>query len=194
MGSRFSIFIEQLKQDFSQIFLSVAIIIVGMIFGFISILGYHRKGEKPDLIYLAFSIIMIGIWRITDIRFSPWLLDDSSLVSSYITLGMLALVCGFATALKKSIPGKCFMGRYGGDEFIVIVRKTNTGSMEEILERLAASVKEMNQSGDNPDISYSAGYTISNGKEVMQELFEKADEKMYIEKKRYHASEKNEFL
>ena len=86
------------------------------------------------------------------------------------------------------------MGRYGGDEFIVIVRKTNTGSMEEILERLAASVKEMNQSGDNPDISYSAGYTISNGKEVMQELFEKADEKMYIEKKRYHASEKNKFL
>ena len=384
MGSRFFIFIEQLKQDFYPIILSAAIIVVGLIFGFIAILGYHRKGEKPDLIYLAASIIMIGIWKITDIRFFPWLLEGSSLFFSYITLGMLALagvpfiifiqrqfsdsfpklcrvscilgivsgyvvwflqitdladmreslyfshitiavtvltvicvivgrwrkkkndvkmwitivffalctvgtaadllgfyikgnsdgllntvgmflvyavvmgaystvqirrkvyiddktglynqsrcnevladprplkasvglimfdlnnlkvvndtmghevgdylICGFATDLKKNISRKCFMGRYGGDEFIVIVRKTNNGSMEEILERLAASVKEMNQSGDNPDISYSAGYTISSGKEVMQELFEKADEKMYIEKKRYHASEKNKYL
>ena len=384
MGSRFFIFVEQLKHDFSQIFLSVAIIIVGMIFGFISIVGYHRKGEKPDLIYLAVSIIMIGIWRITDIRFSPWLLDDYSLGFSYITLAMLALVCvpfivfiqrqfpdnfpklcrvscilgivlgyviwflqitdladmreslylshimiavtvltvicviaarwrkkkndvkmwitivffslctmgtvvdllsfyikgnsdgllntvgvfltyaaimgaystvqlrrkvyidgktglynqsrcnevladprpirksvglimfdlnnlkvvndtmghevgdylisSFAAVLKKNMPRKCFVGRYGGDEFIVIVKKTNTGSMEEILEKLAVAVEEINRSVENPSVSYSAGYAISNGKELMQDIFEKADEKMYIEKKRYHASEKNKFL
>ena len=92
------------------------------------------------------------------------------------------------------MPRKCFVGRYGGDEFIVIVKKTNTGSMEEILEKLAVAVEEINRSVENPSVSYSAGYAISNGKELMQDIFEKADEKMYIEKKRYHASEKNKFL
>lgn len=383
VGSRFTIYMQQLKKDFFQIFLCILMIIVGIVFILIAIMGYHRKGESPDLVYLALTIILIGTNRITDIRLIPWLVPKNSLVFNYITLGVLSLACvpflifmqrqffgniqkhlertsilgivfgyivlilqllgladlreslflshiaiaisvctvivviftrwkekkrdvkiwitmacfllctsgilldlfefymkgnsvgllntvaifliyalimgiystveiqrqyfidhrtglynqsrctevladprtqknstglimfdlnylkhvndtmgheigdelikEFASALKQVYQKRNhFVGRYGGDEFIIILKNTSQKQIELLFKELSLTVERINQCNVIPDISYSAGYALSDGTEKMKDLFEKADEFMYQEKKRYHDSTRGE--
>lgn len=74
--------------------------------------------------------------------------------------------------------------RIGGDEFCVIMEKTNAVEMHQILERLEKDVNAYNEK-HNIKISYARGYEIStrNHYYLMEELTKRADSRMYDNKR-----------
>ena len=97
-------------------------------------------------------------------------------------------ISDFARILCESIPAGNFIGRFGGDEFIAVIYMTDESKMNDILNRIQKKVKEENDLGRDPIISYSIGSAISthyHGKNLM-ELLEIADQRMYEEKKAHH--------
>lgn len=90
----------------------------------------------------------------------------------------------FATALRAAVPEEHFVGRFGGDEFLMVTHGLSEAGVEALLEdmraKLAAEAKELT---DMP-LSYAAGYALAQDapEASMRELFAKADKHMYIQK------------
>lgn len=74
--------------------------------------------------------------------------------------------------------------RIGGDEFCVIMEKTNVVEMHQVLERLEKDVNAYNEK-HNIKISYARGYEISTRDHyyLMEELTKRADSRMYDNKR-----------
>ena len=97
-------------------------------------------------------------------------------------------ISDFARILCDSIPTGNFIGRFGGDEFIAVIFMTDENKMKEIGNRIQKRVKEENELGRDPRISYSIGSAISthyDGK-TLKELLEIADQRMYEAKRLHH--------
>ena len=45
------------------------------------------------------------------------------------------MIANFAHILRKVVPEKDFVGRFGGDEFIAILYDTTSGQADELLEK-----------------------------------------------------------
>ncbi|MCR5338223.1 MAG: GGDEF domain-containing protein [Lachnospiraceae bacterium] len=98
------------------------------------------------------------------------------------------LILSFVEILRgEAIPGS-FLGRYGGDEFIMYVLDVDGKIMNRVMKRIEGSVEKYNRSGASPQISYSAGFVLSSELEdpSTMDLFQEADKRMYVEKKKYH--------
>ena len=103
------------------------------------------------------------------------------------TLGHAAgdsMIANFAHILRKVVPEKDFVGRYGGDEFIAILYDTTSGQADELLEKLHATIKQYHSSNMPDAISYAYGYSYSmNYKDcTLRNLLDKADHEMYLNK------------
>ena len=103
------------------------------------------------------------------------------------TLGHVAgdsMIANFAHILRKVVPEKDFVGRYGGDEFIAILYDTTSGQADELLEKLHATIKQYHSSNMPDAISYAYGYSYSmNYKDcTLRNLLDKADHEMYLNK------------
>ena len=98
------------------------------------------------------------------------------------------LIYDFAGILKKELPSFAFLGRYGGDEFIAVIKQCNETMIQKILANLAKVVKKYNDSDNEVKLSYSAGYALSTDylNCTMAFLMEKADLHMYENKKNYY--------
>lgn len=87
-----------------------------------------------------------------------------------------------AHCLSKSAKVKQSIYRIGGDEFVIICRKTS----EEELNQLVASIKE-NVSQTN--YSCSIGYCYSqNGAKELDDMIKESDEMMYQDKAKYYSA------
>lgn len=103
------------------------------------------------------------------------------------TLGHAAgdsMIANFAHILRKVVPEKDFVGRFGGDEFIAILYDTTSGQADELLEKLHATIKQYQPSNMPDAISYAYGYSYSmNYKDcTLRNLLDKADHEMYLNK------------
>lgn len=100
------------------------------------------------------------------------------------------LIGAFANILKNgcsvhTIPP--FIGRYGGDEFVVYYEDIASESeLELYIKELDFLTKEHNERENRYQVSYAVGYAHigKNSKEHLtaRQLFDKADEEMYINK------------
>ena len=97
------------------------------------------------------------------------------------------MILNFAKLLRKVVPLQYFVGRFGGDEFIVIAE--NISGKEEA-EELVLKIKEMilkfNGLRGEFQISYACGYAFSEdypGAGLL-DLLNEADQKMYTDKVR----------
>ena len=93
VGSHLQIYLHQLKKDFPTIMLSILAITVGAVTVVVSLhkrfhLG-HRHGQ--ELVYLGITSIIIGLWKLTDTRFSPLLFPQNPLLLPDISHTMLLL-------------------------------------------------------------------------------------------------------
>ena len=90
----------------------------------------------------------------------------------------------FALQLAKVQSPLCFTGRYGGDEFLAVLRGADAAQAAALLDRLKRNVDEHSQAHPDMPISYAAGYALSSEFEspTMRELFRQADKNMYIDK------------
>ena len=112
VGSHFSIVFGQLKQDFSQLFLSALCILLGIFIMAVQLYFFFRTNSKPwDMFFLGSFSLMIGIWRIVDIKSSAMIFTGNPMVLGYITIGALFL-CSIPLPLfvstlfseKKAVP------------------------------------------------------------------------------------------
>ena len=92
IGSRYSICINQLKQDLPKLILSGLCIGVGLIIMITQlVLILRKKAQGWDLFWLGSFSVLLGVWKITDTRFSPILFSCNPLVLGYISIGMIYL-------------------------------------------------------------------------------------------------------
>ena len=95
----------------------------------------------------------------------------------------------FAKSLRKGVDENQFVGRCGGDEFIVFFKNVTKEDVKRNLENIK---KECAKCSEIP-LSYAAGFAYSNdfSKLTMRELFCQADKNMYIDKKQAKIKEAN---
>lgn len=98
------------------------------------------------------------------------------------------LISNFARILREAVPAKDFVGRYGGDEFIVILYSTDRRGIKNVLLGLQEDVDEFNSHGQNTRISYAQGWALSSDYShcTLRTLFDAADKYMYDNKQRSH--------
>ena len=93
LGSRFSILAAQLKTDLPQLALSALCILIGfLLMGAQLLMLRHKKASDWELLCLGLFVLLVGVWRITDTRFSPILLSRNPMALGYITIGALFLI------------------------------------------------------------------------------------------------------
>lgn len=93
LGSLADILTTILKENLPQLILSVLCIISGfLLFGTQILMLLHKKVTDMNLLYLGIFTVFIGIWRITDTRFSSILFSNNSMALGYFTIGALFLM------------------------------------------------------------------------------------------------------
>ena len=90
----------------------------------------------------------------------------------------------FAQQLAKAQSPLCFTGRYGGDEFLAVLRNADAEQAAALLDQLKRNADEYSQAHPDMPVSYAAGYALSSEFEspTIRELFRQADKNMYIDK------------
>lgn len=94
------------------------------------------------------------------------------------------LIFNFAHLLRRVIPQEAFVGRYGGDEFMVVIYNTSKAEIEDILKQLSMEKDRLNRSDNQMPIDYACGWAISDADSecTIQMLLDKADYYMYENK------------
>ncbi len=99
------------------------------------------------------------------------------------------LIASFAKVLKDASRihiTEPFIGRYGGDEFIVFYSNSNEEEVLLFLKEIKYLAESFNRTSTKFQISYAAGYALAlnkGTKVTIRQLFDKADEAMYANKK-----------
>ena len=99
------------------------------------------------------------------------------------------LIRCFAKLLQQQMPEQAFLGRYGGDEFIAIIKNCDRSMVCGLLAKIADAAKQYNQTpGANIPLTYAAGYALSDECPgcTMAVLLEKADFDMYQNKRAFY--------
>lgn len=96
------------------------------------------------------------------------------------------IIADFAHILRKTIDKRCFIGRYGGDEFIAIIKDADEYIVKEICLKIDDEVQKYNLNNKDIYISFSVGYALSSKYPnlSLHRLLEIADYNMYADKKK----------
>ena len=101
-------------------------------------------------------------------------------------MGDKALV-DIAHMLKAAIKGtkkNYFLARFGGDEFIIVGRYDNEGTIKELIDSIKREESLINNSDKPYKITMSIGYAVKNDSHLsVADLISEADEAMYANKK-----------
>ena len=90
------------------------------------------------------------------------------------------LIVKIAESIKQVCGEQAEAFRYGGDEFIMIIKDGTADLAEEIIAKWKKVVAEIDDTSELP-ISASVGYAVGQGKD-MRTIIGKADKKMYANK------------
>ena len=91
MGSQYKIYTYRLYQDLPQLILGIIAVFVGFLFICIAIYNLWKKYRGRDLAALGLLSVMMGLWRLTDTRFTPFLIYDKPVFLFYISVIMLMI-------------------------------------------------------------------------------------------------------
>jgi len=92
LGSHYAITIDLLSRELPLLVLSVICILLGVFVAAASVyLRYVVRADANGIVYLGLFSIIIGLWKITDLRVMPLLLPDISMALGYICIGALLL-------------------------------------------------------------------------------------------------------
>lgn len=90
-GSRMYIFLDRFEKDMPQLIISLIAILAGVIFLCISFYHFIHKKKCRELAELGEIAVIIGFWRGTDTRFTPFLFPKHPQLLLYISLTMLMI-------------------------------------------------------------------------------------------------------
>ena len=96
------------------------------------------------------------------------------------------LILDLTEVLKKSIPIDDFVGRYGGDEFIAVIKNCNPDKLNKIVHNLERNQNEINMDR-LPKLSFAYGWALSNEHDGnLSDLMKIADKNMYDHKNEHY--------
>ena len=92
----------------------------------------------------------------------------------------------FAQELRTAVPEDQFVGRDGGDEFLMILRGMDHTAVRHCLQQVRHHIQDYSAHHPEMPLSYAVGYGLSTDLEAptMRELFREADKNMYSDKNR----------
>lgn len=92
------------------------------------------------------------------------------------------IIMDVARAIKKAIRRSDVAARYGGDEFLVILRSSGACRHEQVIERIKKSVEKIDIEGVK--VSLSVGAVCSSEEKFInpEAILKSADQKLYKEK------------
>lgn len=95
------------------------------------------------------------------------------------------LIYNFAHILRRVLPEKHFLGRYGGDEFVAVLEDVDRDKIEALIEDVQEEVRRFNADGRQVPISFAYGYAVSSDYQhcTLEVLLGKADHNMYQNKR-----------
>ncbi len=122
-------------------------------------------------------------------QFSLIMLDMDKLKQINDTYGHIAgddAIRTVTAIIKSQIRQKDFFARYAGDEFMIVIDSCDKYVIKSFLNRIEKSFQAYNKTSDKKyKLSVSCGYYINdNYNEDVDALIEKADEHMFINKKK----------
>jgi len=126
------------------------------------------------------------IWTPMDLKEAPYcmaMFDLNNLKWVNDTAGHSAgdsLIKAFANILNHLTNENLFVGRYGGDEFIMIVKNHSEEKIQQLLKEIQLATIRYNEKSEKLKIQYAVGYEY--GGNSLPQMLEKADEKMYAHK------------
>jgi len=139
--------------------------------GIIGVLERERERARRDGTPLAVLVLDI---------------DDFKSIND--TLGHSAgdeVLARLADKLVRAVRTTDRVGRFGGDEFLIVAPNTGPAAIEVLTRRIKAAQRTLIQLGDGSQLSLhlSIGSAIDGGALTMEELFNHADAAMYREKR-----------
>ena len=91
IGSELAIYKDRLFKDLPQLVLGIMAVFIGVVFACVSCYTVHKKKRGKNLLALGIFSTMMGFWRLTDTRFTPFLLKDKPVLLFYVSVTMLML-------------------------------------------------------------------------------------------------------
>ncbi len=127
--------------------------------------------------------------RNTDISVAIIFIDVNGLKSVNDVLGHIHgdnLIKSVSAILQKCMRDNDLLIRFGGDEFVVCIKKIDLEHIEKLWQRILSRINSQNETSNLPyNISISHGVSIIEGSETnvnIQDKIELADKRMYDEK------------
>lgn len=127
-------------------------------------------------------------------------IDVDGLKQTNDRLGHLAgddLLSTVAHLLAQTVRESDYACRIGGDEFLLLLPQTSEAEAQALMRRIHAARDRVNQSGEKPfPVDFSTGLAYASQErfatasldQVMDQLLEEADDRMYADKKRKRAA------
>ena len=194
-GGITDIVVFYVKGTSSGITITLAAFLIYAVYEFIeNILSINKKARidlKTKLFNKAYWEDLIKTDSAEDGEIGMIMFDLNSLKRTNDTLGHNAgdkMILEFSSILKREIGKKELLCRWGGDEFAVYVRDADRRKITEYISAVTDAVKAYNRSGKSVKIHFACGYALSCDFPELsrRDLLAKADEYMYIDKKRWH--------
>ena len=91
IGAQMEIYSDQLNKDFPELLLSMVLIQLGILLLFISLYQMFRKKSVNDFLYLSCFSLTLGVWKLSDTRFSPLLFPQHTYLLSCLSLVTLMI-------------------------------------------------------------------------------------------------------
>lgn len=91
LGSSLAIYRYRLAKDLPQIILGIMAVFVGIVFLCVAAYNVVERGRGRSLVSLGLFSTMMGLWRLTDTRFTPFILPEKPVFLFYVSICMLLL-------------------------------------------------------------------------------------------------------
>lgn len=90
-GSELAIYKNYFFKNLPELLLGSMAIFVGLVFSCVAGYNMIRKKRGSGLVALGLFSVMMGLWRLTDTRFTPFLMEEKPVLLFYISILMLNL-------------------------------------------------------------------------------------------------------
>ena len=199
--------IKQFFQRHLALTIALVIIITVAIFGFLSyyvftkqrVLSLNRNNfELNKKIYIDFATGLPNKNKCEDMLSSPAPIKKPTACAMFDLNDLKCvndnfghekgdmMIYSFATLLRQSVPAKYFVGRFGGDEFILIAENiSGKEAFIKVMQNIDASIAKFNTGSKDFQLSYAKGIAFSQEHPELniQQLLQIADAAMYEDKK-----------